>query len=186
MEMNIRTISRIMLVMMLVSTLGIVSGLAPAYGHGDSGGQSCHRHGKWGSGGPLMLTKGQQKKMKAAFQAERPIITPLRRALRDAMIKLKDKVEDKASDSDIQIALKNVKAAKKALRAEKRNFRAKIAAILTPTQRAQALIFRMRRKMAFKRRYMGRFGKHGRGYWMRRGHGQGEGNSEDAPASQGQ
>ncbi len=144
-------------VVLLTSTLGIAAGLPPAYGNtpGGSGGLVGGRHGdrhggQWGKGGPLGLSKEQRRKMQDAFKSERAAIKPLRRALRDSAIKLKDQVEDKASDADVQASIDGVTKARQALQAERRQFRAKIDAILTPTQRARALLFRMHRRAGMR------------------------------------
>ncbi len=125
-------------------TLGMASSLLPLYGNipgYDSGGRAGrHYDGEWGQdGGPLRLTKDQHQKMKDAFTVERETIKPLRRELRDAINKLKDQVEDKASDSDLQASMERVSKAEETLRAERQRLRAKINAILTTGQRARAL-----------------------------------------------
>lgn len=113
----------------------------------------------------LGLTDEQAAKLKDARTAEKEALKPLRRELRDALAKLSDQVEDKASDKDIQASLDRVDRARKALRDEQEKTRAKNAALLTPTQRAKMAL-------AFAKRGRGRMekGMKGRGGWMSHGH----------------
>ncbi len=159
---------------LLRSTFGIAAGLSLAFslaygnipgdGYGDSG---VRRSGKWADGGLRGLSKDQRQKMQAAFKAEEPAIKPLRRALRDAVIKLKDRLEDTASSNDLLSSIDDVTKARQALQAERRQFRAKINTILTPAQRAHALLFRMHRHHGMRRGSAWRRGPAGCGMMRR-------------------
>ncbi len=146
----------------LAASLGLTASLPPAYAHERGGGECREGHEK----NFMDLSKSQKKQMKAAFKNEKPVMTPLRRALRDAVMKLRDQVEDKAPDSVLQASMDNVAKARTALAAEKKAFRAKLGAILTPSQRAKALLFRMRR---MHRMMKGGMAWKGCGCGMRRG-----------------
>jgi Spy/CpxP family protein refolding chaperone len=132
---------------MMAAALGLASGLPRAYGidpaDDPAKNADASPHGQWAEHCPLGLSKDQQQKMKDAFKAERETMKPLRRELRDALLKLKDMVEDKASDTDLQAAMDRVAKAKTALHTEKEQFRAKMDGILTASQRAKKLLFRM-------------------------------------------
>ncbi|MBI4423504.1 MAG: periplasmic heavy metal sensor [Elusimicrobia bacterium] len=86
------------------------------------------------------LSKDQAGKLESAFQERRKAMKPLRRELRDAMLQLRDKVEDEAGDAAMKPALDRVQKAKQAVRAEQERFHAKLGETLSPRQRARFLL----------------------------------------------
>lgn len=101
------------------------------------------------------ISEEQAAKLKAARRAKRDGIAAAHADSAAAMRKLKDQLEDKASDKELSATLGKLAEARKKMRAEKDKFEAALSSILTPTQRA---------KMAMKMK--GRMGKmHGaKGY----------------------
>ncbi len=123
---------------------------------------------KWA--GKMGLTDEEAGKLKEAFKAEREAAKPLRRGLRDALTKLHDQVQDKASDKDLQASLDRVDQAREALRAEHEKFRKKVAGMIPVEKRAKiALMMAHRRKHGMRGhegKSCGRDGKK-RGRWGR-------------------
>ena len=106
------------------------------------------------------LSQEQADKLKAAFKAEREAMKPLRRELRDALLKLKDKVEDEAGDKDVQAALDRVEQAHKAIQVEREKSQANLASFLPATQRAKMML-RMAGRMGGHEQGMGHEGGFG-------------------------
>jgi Spy/CpxP family protein refolding chaperone len=140
----------------------------------------------------LGLSEKDAKKLDETFQSEKKTMRPLHRELRDALIKLSDQVGDNAADTEIQATLERVQKAKQALQTEKSNFRAKLAGLLTPTQRAKMMLWRMRRHLMLHGGMMGmgpygpmdwRRGEGGRGCGRRPCCGTGDGQDPGASAS---
>ncbi len=149
------------------------------------------RRGMWER--HLGLSEKDAKKLDAAFQSEKLTMRPLHRELRDALIKLSDQVKDKAADAEIQATLDRVQKAKQALQTEMASFRTKLAGILTPTQRAKMMLWRMRHHMMRHGGMMGMGSRCGMGAGMgpRYGYGMGRegpggppGFSQDPEASE--
>lgn len=88
------------------------------------------------------LTEAQADKLEAAMKERRKAVRPLKRELRDAMLKLKDQVEDEAGDEQVKATLERLKKARNAMRAEKDRFQTKIAEMLPPTVSAKLLLAR--------------------------------------------
>jgi len=88
----------------------------------------------------LDLSDAQFDKVKAAFEDHEKAAKPLERKVRNSEIKLKDLVEDKAGDDDLNAALDSLSAARKDLRAEMDKFHESFDGILTPTQRAEIAV----------------------------------------------
>ncbi len=154
------------------------------------------RRGMWER--HLGLSEKDAKKLDAAFQSEKLTMRPLHRELRDALIKLSDQVKDKAADAEIQATLDRVQKAKQALQTEMASFRTKLAGILTPTQRAKMMLWRMRHHMMRHGGMMGMCsnglmgwgpgktwgrGEGGPGYGMRPRFGMGREGPGESPAS---
>jgi len=143
-----RSIQAMLAVALVASAFAFRAGAEE--GGKDSNGEHKGRWAeKWG------LSEDESAKLKDSFKAQREASKPMRLELRDALVKLHDQVEDKASDKDIQASLDRLEQAHRALRAEREKFRAKLATMLTPTQRA---------KMALR---MARMHMRGRGGWGR-------------------
>ncbi len=98
----------------------------------------------------LGLSAEQGEKLKAAHRARRDAAVATRTELKAAMRKLKDQLEDKASEKEISATLERIAAARKAQRAEAEKFEAGLSTILTPTQRAKMLVA-MKRHGGMKR-----------------------------------
>lgn len=153
--------NRLFLLLLTGSLLCVALAPVGAKEEGKDGEPGMHEH----HGGPWKMmgfTDEEAAKMKEAFKAERTAMKPLRREMRDARIKLRDLVEDKAGDKDLTAALDRVESAKKALRAEGEKFHAKLAAGMTPLQRAKAALFMSRHRMGMKGGH-GMMGRHGEG-----------------------
>lgn len=86
------------------------------------------------------ISDEQAAKLKAAHRTRRDASEAARTELKAAMRKLKDQLEDKASDKDLAATLERIAAARKAQRAEMEKFEAGLSSILTPTQRAKMLV----------------------------------------------
>lgn len=100
------------------------------------------------------LSEEQAAKLKAAHRARRDAAEAARTELKAATRKLKDQLEDKASEKELAATLERISAARKAQRADMEKFEAGLSSILTPTQRAKMLV-------AMKGRGMGRRGERG-------------------------
>ena len=92
----------------------------------------------------LKLTDDQKSKLKALWESGEKTMKPLMRKGRDLSFKLRDQVDDKASDSDIKATLASIQANRNAMREQFEKQRAEKAAILTPTQQAQMMLRHMR------------------------------------------
>jgi len=101
----------------------------------------------------LDLTDDQVTKLNAAREAEKDARKPLWEKQKDLMKKLEGQVKDKASDSDIQATLADMRSNRKAIADQMEQFQNQKDGILTPTQQAKMLIARM---------------KHGRGEWHKK------------------
>lgn len=100
----------------------------------------------------LGISDEQAAKLKAARRATRDATGMARTELKAAMRKLKDQLEDKASEKELAATLERIAAARKAQRAEAEKFEAGLGAILTPIQRAKMLVA-MKRHGGMKRRH---------------------------------
>jgi Spy/CpxP family protein refolding chaperone len=112
-----------------------------AQGHGREGGNKPSFHERaekhWAEMG---LTQDQISKLKASLESERDALKALRREERDAFLKLRDLVEDKADEKEIQSALDRLEKGRKALEAEREKFRASRASFLPASIRAKLLL----------------------------------------------
>jgi len=88
----------------------------------------------------LGLSKDQEAKLKVARRAKRDNDAVSTAELGAATRKLEDQLEDKASDKDLAATLDRVRAARVAMREEEDRYEAVVASILTPTQRAKAVL----------------------------------------------
>lgn len=88
------------------------------------------------------LTEAQADKLEAAMKEQKKAVRPLKRELRDAMLKLKDQVEDEAGDEQVKATLERLKKARSAMRAEQDRFQTKITEMLPPTVSAKLLLAR--------------------------------------------
>ena len=93
----------------------------------------------------LGLSDEQAEKFKASFKAMREAAKPLREKMKGTMEKLRDQVKNKASDSEIQATLDELRANEKAMQDAHQKARDDSASYLTPTQRAKMALFMMRR-----------------------------------------
>jgi len=114
----------------------------------------------------LGLSDEQAGKFEAALKSQREEAKPLRRELRDSMIKLRDQVQDEAADKDVAATLERLERAKTALETRREKLRKELSALLTPRQRAMLLLAKARGGA----REMKRGGKRAKG---RRKHGWG-------------
>lgn len=149
----------------LVGLLGFLSGAARAELK-EEGGRRAEWRARFAE--RMGLSKEDTEKLEAAFKERRKVMKPLRRDLRDAMLKLRDQVEDEAGDDALKAALERVDKARKALRSEAERSQAKLAEILPPSKRAKLLLARAGRRHA-----MGMLGRRahpmgGRGHGMSR------------------
>ena len=100
--------------------------------HGKHGGRDRHKEKD--------LTDDQKAKLKSIREAEEIALKPIERKQRNLSIKLRDQLEDKASDSDITSTLSDLKANRESMEKEAKRFMTQREAILTPTQRACMLL----------------------------------------------
>jgi Spy/CpxP family protein refolding chaperone len=138
--MNYRWSSVLILGTLLALPLGAVradeSG-APSAGDGEA---HHWMHGGGHGHNDLGITKDQMAKLKSIMEAQKMALKPLWRKQRDLTTKLSDQVEDKASDSDIQHTLADLKENREAMKTESKRFGDQREAILTPTQRARMML----------------------------------------------
>ncbi|MDE2039822.1 MAG: hypothetical protein KGO96_08645 [Elusimicrobia bacterium] len=80
--------------------------------------------------------------MRQAWQAEREALKPMRRQLRDAVLKLRDQLQDNASDQDLLASMSRVKQARSALQEQREKF---LEEHFTVKQRAQMMVRMARR-----------------------------------------
>jgi len=120
-------------------------------------------HGKHGMGHEHRdgLTDDQMAKLKSIREAEEVALKPIHRKQRDLSIKLRDQLEDKASDSAIESTLADLKATHQSMEKEAQKFMSQREAILTPTQRARMML-----KHEFMRERWGheKMDRHGEGW----------------------
>jgi len=109
-------------------------------------------HGDWGKDriehlkDKLGLTDDQAAKLKETFKKQREANKPLRDQEKIDIDTLQQKVDSKASDSDIKDALDKLSADHKSMQAAQDNSMDKIREILTPMQQAK-WVLTMRRGM---------------------------------------
>jgi Spy/CpxP family protein refolding chaperone len=96
------------------------------------------------------LSDDQAAKLKEAFKAQRETAKPLIDKLRLAQDQLRERVDSKASDKEVQAALDAVSSARATVRAQREKFQSSLASILTPTQRAR-MELAMARRVAWRR-----------------------------------
>lgn len=100
-------------------------------------------HGKHEDG--LGLSEDQKTKLKKLEEDKDAAMTPLHRKMRDLTIKLGDQIEDKASESEIKATLEELHSSRKAMKEQMEKFDHEKDAILTPTQRAKMMLWKMHR-----------------------------------------
>lgn len=95
----------------------------------------------WKGHGPFAeLTADQRAAMKAAHRAHRDAVTPLKDKLEDELERLRGLVEKAAPEKDLSASVDKVKELHKAIRSEREKFMDKMAASLTPLQRAKGVL----------------------------------------------
>jgi Spy/CpxP family protein refolding chaperone len=105
--------------------------------------QGDHKPGDWGKDriehlkDKLGLTDDQATQLKEAFQKQGEAIKPLRDQEKIDMDTLQQKVDTKASDSDIKALLDKLKEDRKTLQDTQERSMEKFRMILTPTQQAK-------------------------------------------------
>ena len=96
----------------------------------------------------LGLSEEAAAKVQAAMKAHREAAEPLHKELKSAMRRLRDELEDKAPDAEIQATLDKLEKTHKAMQAEGEKMKASLSAVLTPTQKAKMLMGMMARMHA--------------------------------------
>ncbi len=95
----------------------------------------------WKGHGPMAeLTAEQRAGMKAARRAHRDAVTPLKDKLEDELEKLRGLVEKAGPDKDLTASVDKVKELHRAIRAEREKFMEKAGSSLTPLQRAKGAL----------------------------------------------
>lgn len=95
----------------------------------------------------LGLSKEESQKLELAFKEKRSTLRPLKRELRDAMLKLRDQVEDETDDKALAATLERVEKAKLALQEARHKFHKKLGEMLPPKQRAMVVLAHARKRM---------------------------------------
>lgn len=90
--------------------------------------------------GTMGLSDEQETKFKLARRVLRDALTPLKDKLEDEVDNLGGLVNTAAPEKDITAGVERVREARRALMAEHEKFLDKVAAILTPIQRARAVM----------------------------------------------
>lgn len=88
----------------------------------------------------LGLTDAQFEKFKEAKEAMEKAGRPMREDLAAEMARLREQLSNKAEDKDIAATLDKLEKARKGMDAAQDKFKADMALILTPTQRAKMLM----------------------------------------------
>ena len=136
--------------------------LVPALAH-DMGCMEGGMTGRHGKGDhfkeALGLTDEQVAKMRSINESRDKAIKPLRRKQRDLTMKLKDRIEDKASDAEIKPLLTEMRANREAIKAQAKQFRDEKNAVLTPTQQARMMLMKMHRHGGWSHQKHEGFGK---------------------------
>ncbi|MFA5138931.1 MAG: hypothetical protein WC728_06820 [Elusimicrobiota bacterium] len=84
--------------------------------------------------------KGPDPAVREMMQAEQRAMKPLRRDLRDAALRLKDLVEDEASDKELQAGMDQVQKARKAMEARREKFAKELEAKMSLRERAMMMV----------------------------------------------
>jgi Spy/CpxP family protein refolding chaperone len=95
----------------------------------------------------LGLSDDQADKLKAAWDAQKAAMKPLREAAKEGRRKLEEQVRGLASDKEIQATLDALDANRKAMLAERQKVEATLASVLKPSQRAKLRLMMARRMM---------------------------------------
>jgi Spy/CpxP family protein refolding chaperone len=93
----------------------------------------------------LGLTDEQATQLKTHMDAHHAAVKPLRDQRRQSLEKLKTQVQSKASDTEIQATLDQLKTTQQSLQAEWAKMADGTATFLTPTQRAKMLLMQQAR-----------------------------------------
>jgi len=137
------------------------AGKARAEDEGKRGGRGAEFSAKMKE--RLGLSDEQAGKVKAAFEAEKAAIKPLREQRKEAARKLEEQVRGLAPDKEIQATLDGLDAGRKAMAAERQKLESSLAAVLKPSQRAKMrLLAAARMKARRSRRCGGRSRRHWR------------------------
>lgn len=127
---------RKLLVAVLTCGLLVMGGAALRAEDKDGGGKPG-----WKGHGPFAeLTAEQRAAMKTARRAHRDAVTPLKDRLEDELERLRGLVEKAAPEKDLTASVDKVKELHKAIRSEHEKFMEKAAASLTPMQRAKGVL----------------------------------------------
>lgn len=115
---------------LMTMTLLLAGGLSLAKAQGPKEPKAAAGESRKGAHWEKMgLSKEQGEKLEASMKAEREAMKPLQREMRDALTKLRDLVEDKAGDKDLQAGIDRVNGARKAIQAEHDRFEATLASL---------------------------------------------------------
>jgi len=94
----------------------------------------------------LGLSDEQTAKIDGLIQSKKGTIKPLREKQMGLVKKLQQQVDQKASDSDIQATLADLKANRNVMRDQMEQFQSQMQDILTPTQQAKMFLKRMKHR----------------------------------------
>ncbi|HVZ81552.1 MAG TPA: Spy/CpxP family protein refolding chaperone [bacterium] len=133
----------------LISGLALLGmlGAGLALADGTMGGGQDHP--SWGKDGgkklemmqkKLDLTDDQVSKLKELYQGQKDANKSLRERLKADMKSLRDKVDAKASDSDLKSVLDSLSQDRQDLQAARQRMADKMRGILTPTQQAKMVL----------------------------------------------
>ncbi|MBI4346870.1 MAG: hypothetical protein HY553_08440, partial [Elusimicrobia bacterium] len=109
----------------------------------------------------------ESQKLEAAFKEKRKKLRPLQRELRDAVLKLRDQVEDEADDKALTATLERVEKAKLALDDARHKFHKRLGDMLPPASRAKLVLAHARKKMRGHAMAMGGGPGMGHGPWKK-------------------
>lgn len=135
----------------------------------------------WKGRGPFAeLTAEQRAAMKTARRAHRDAVIPLKDKLEDELERLRGLVEKAAPEKELSASVDKVKGFHKAIRSEREKLMDKMGASLTPLQRAKGVLAMEKRmrggaKGHFMKKVHARKGMGGHGMGPRRGGGGGGG-----------
>lgn len=129
----------------------------------------------WKGRGPMAdLTAEQRAAMRQAWRAHRDAVTPIKDKLEDELERLRGLVEKAAPEKELAASVDKVKELHKAIRSEREKLMDKMAAQLTPLQRAKGVLAMERRAKRGMAHFFGRGGPKGHP-GMRGGRGKGGG-----------
>lgn len=156
-------------------------------GMGDGGGKpGMDDHGDWGGKGhmadrwkkKLGLNDSQVTQLKDAFKKQQEEVKPLRDQVKIDVDTLQQKIDTKASDSEVQKQLDALSADRVKMEAKRKKFEEQLKTILTPTQQAKFVLGMKRRGMMMRGKWM----HHGKDGMDHRGKKGKKGDAKKAPA----